>query len=363
MFKPTGALRKSMSGRHDRQVRLDGVGEAGQRNLAAAHVLVVGMGGLGCPAADLLVRAGVGAVGLCDFDRVDLTNLHRQTLYTTADVGRLKVDAARDRLSAVDPAVSITLHPERLDAESAVRIVRGYDLVVDSLDDLAARYALSDVCRTAGIPVVQGAVSRWEGQVAVFDPPRTPCYRCLHPAPPADAPTCAVEGVAGPLPALVGAVQAQEALKLMTGAGPTLAGRMWLHDGLQGDSRTITLKRRPGCLCFVKQPVACPLPWAAPPVPEIAAQEFASRRNEFFLVDVREPDEHAEGAIPGARLMPLNELVDHLAEIPQDGKVVCVCSVGGRSSRATTILREHGFDAVNLRGGMRSWMAVGGELA
>ncbi|HUR24897.1 MAG TPA: HesA/MoeB/ThiF family protein [Candidatus Thermoplasmatota archaeon] len=362
--------------RHARQVRLPEVGEAGQARLRKAKVLVVGLGGLGCPAAQALVGAGVGTVGLCDFDRVDATNLHRQPLYAAADVGRPKVDAARARLAAVDAAVHLALHPVLVDGSNALGLVHGYDLVVDGLDDLAARYALGDACRTAGIPIVHGAVSQWEGQVAVFLP-QGPCYRCLHPVPPAQAgPTCAEAGVLGPLPGLVGMLQANEALKVLLEL-PTLAGRLWLHDGKDGTSRTITLKRRPGCACTMTAPgtpaphkdafgelpaegapVACPLPWAAPDVPVILAETLVGRESEVFLLDVREPDEHEEANIPGSALIPLGSLQRRLSEVPKDRQVVVYCAVGGRSARATHFLRQNGVEAANLHGGIRAWLQL-----
>lgn len=367
--------------RHARQRRLPEVGPEGQRTLAASKVLVVGLGGLGCPAAQALVGAGVGTVGLCDFDAVDVSNLHRQPLYATADVGRPKVEAARDRLAAVDPAVRLVLHRVRVDARTAPGLVQGYDAVVDGLDDLEARYALGDAARAAGIPVVHGAVTAWEGQAAVF-PPGGPCYRCLHPAPPADAgPTCAEGGVLGPLPGMVGMLQAAEALKLLLGL-PTLAGRLWLQDARDGSSRTITLKHRPGCPCTMTlpakaagrgnagapaelppegAPVACPLPWAAPDVPVVLAETLAGHESEVFLLDVREPDEHEEQAIPGSTLIPLGSLQRRLAEVPKDRQVVVYCAVGGRSARATHFLRAHGVEAANLHGGIRAWLQATGR--
>lgn len=365
--------------RHARQVRLPEVGGAGQRTLAESKVLVVGLGGLGCPAAQALVGAGVGTVGLCDFDRVDVSNLHRQPLYATGDVGRPKVEAARDRLSAVDPGVRLRLHPLQVSAANAAGLVQGYDLVIDGLDDLGARYALADACQQADIPVVHGAVTPWEAQVAVF-PPGGPCYRCLHPEPSADVgPTCAEAGVLGPLPGMAGMLQAAEALKSLLDL-PGLAGKLWLFDARDASSRTITLKVRPGCRCTVKAPaassssndasgqdihalpaegapVACPLPWAAPDVPVVLAEALKGHESEVFVLDVREPDEFEEGHIEGAVLIPLGSLQRRVSEVPKDRQVVVVCAVGGRSGRATHYLRNHGYEAVNLHGGMRAYLS------
>jgi adenylyltransferase/sulfurtransferase len=361
--------------RYARQVRLPEVGEAGQRRLAQAKVLVVGLGGLGCPAAQALAGAGVGTLGLCDFDRVDLSNLHRQPLYATADVGRPKVEAARDRLAAVNPKVAFRLHPELVAKDNAARLVEGYDLVVDGMDDLAARYALSDACQDVGVPLVQGAVTAWEGQLAVF-PPGGPCYRCLHPAESPDAgPSCAEAGVLGPLPGIIGMAQAAEALKLLLGI-PGLSGKLWLFDAREFSSRTITLKPRAGCKCSVQKPtapaapaghaelppegtpVACPLPWAAPDVPVVLAEALKGHESEVFVLDVREPDEFEEGHIDGATLIPLGSLQRRVSEVPKDRQVVVVCAVGGRSARATHYLRAHGVEAVNLHGGMRAYLSA-----
>ncbi|MEA3137244.1 MAG: sulfur-carrier protein adenylyltransferase/sulfurtransferase, partial [Thermoplasmata archaeon] len=314
----------------------------------------------------------VGTVGLCDFDRVDLSNLHRQPLYAAADVGRPKAEAARDRLAAIDPAVRLVAHPLLVDAGNAAALVKGYDVVVDGLDDLAARYALGDACRAAGIPVVHGAVTQWEGQVAVF-PSTGPCYRCLHPKLPAEpGPSCAEAGVLGPLPGLVGMMQANEALKLILGL-PTLSGRLWLHDAKDGTSRTITLKHRDGCECTMTKPaysdahgelpaegapVACPLPWAAPDVPVVLAETLKGRESEVFLLDVREPDEHEELAIPGSVLIPLGSLQRRLVEVPKDRQVVVYCAAGGRSARATHFLRPNGVEAANLHGGIIAWQRL-----
>jgi adenylyltransferase/sulfurtransferase len=274
----------------------------------------------------------------------------------------------------VNPDVRFRLHPARVTAANAKALVEGYGLVVDGMDDLAARYALSDACQAAGVPLLQGAVTAWEGQLAVF-PPGGPCYRCLHPSEPLDAgPSCADAGVLGPLPGIVGMAQAAEALKLLLGI-PGLSGRLWLFDAREFSSRTITLKRRPGCKCDVTMPaaspaaghtdlppegtpVACPLPWAAPDVPVVLAEALKGHESEVFVLDVREPDEFEEGHIGGATLIPLGSLQRRLSEVPKDRQVVVVCAVGGRSARATHFLRGHGIEAVNLHGGMRAYLSA-----
>jgi molybdopterin/thiamine biosynthesis adenylyltransferase/rhodanese-related sulfurtransferase len=346
--------------RYDRQARLEGIGQDGQRRLRAAKALVVGVGGLGCPAAMHLAGAGVGTLTICDFDVVDRSNLHRQALYTDHDVGRKKVDVASRRLRAMNPEVHVVEHEERLDGSNALDLVRGHDIVLDCTDDLEAKGALNLACQTIRVPLVFAAVAGWEGQVGLFLP-GGPCYRCAHPVA-AQGPTCAEEGVLGTLTGILGAMQAQEAIKHLVGR-PTLHGRLLLYDARDLTARTIDLKRRPGCECSVqsapKQPIACPLPWAAPAAPAVDSRDVMAR-DDLFVLDVRELEEYAEGHIPGARLVPLNDLTENLSALPQGKTIVCVCAVGGRSARATTILREHGYDAVNLRGGMRSWIAAGG---
>lgn len=349
-------LPPTVADRHARQALLPGVGAAGNLRLAGAKVLVVGLGGLGSPAALYLAGAGVGTLGLCDFDKVEATNLHRQPLYTLADVGRAKVDAACQRLAALDPGLDLVPLRGQVGVEGAGGIVAGWDVVLDCTDDVEARYALSDACVAARIPLVHAAVSRWEGECTVFLPPG-PCYRCVHPVPPTDGATCATEGVMGTVPGLLGTMQAQEALKLVLGVGTPLVGRMQLLDGLSGESRTIALKRREGCLCTMS-PVACPLPWAAPAVPAMSATEYEARKGELFLLDVREPDEFEEVRMPGATLIPLGELPQRMGELPKGKTIVCQCAVGGRSARATEMLRSRGFDAVNLAGGIRAWLMM-----
>lgn len=361
--------------RHDRQARLDGIGAEGQARIAAGKVLVVGLGGLGCPAAQLLAGAGVGRLTLVDPDLVAVHNLHRQTLYTAADADKPKAEVARRRLLALDSKLDIDARPVALDDGNAPSLVAGHEAVLDCTDDLGAKLALARACARAGVPLVHGAAAGWEGIVGVFDPPRTPCYFCAFPEPQPGA-ACSDVGVLGPLVAQLGALQAQEALKLLAGLGSSLAGRLHLVDSRTADTRTITLKRRPGCECSMPRnappttaadaaqlpaegtPVACPLPWAAPEVPVVLAETLAGHEGEVFILDVREPDEFEEGHIPGACLIPLGSLQRRVAEVPKDRQVVVVCAVGGRSARATHFLRAQGVEAVNLHGGMRAWLQL-----
>lgn len=357
-----------MIDRHDRQARLDGIGQDGQARIRAGRVLIVGLGGLGCPAAQYLAGAGVGHLTLVDPDLVAVHNLHRQVLYTMADVDKPKTEAARRRLLALDASLDIEVRPVALDPGNAPSLVAGHDIVLDCTDDLGAKLALARACRAAGVPLVHGAAAGWEGIVAVFDPPRTPCYFCAFPEPQAgDA--CSDVGVLGPLVGQLGALQAQETLKLLAGLGSSLAGVLHLVDARSGHARSITLKRRPGCECTMDKPdyqlpaegaaVACPVPWATPEVPVVLASALKGHESEVFLLDVREPDEFEEAHIPGSVLIPLGSLQRRLNEVPKDRQVVVICSVGGRSARATHFLRDHGVEAVNLHGGMRSWHMLG----
>ena len=355
--------------RHDRQRRLDGIGAGGQARIAAGRVLVVGIGGLGCPAAQYLAGAGVGRLTLVDPDLVAAHNLHRQVLFTAADVDKPKAEAARRRLLALDAALDVDVRPVALEPGNADALVAGHDVVLDCTDDLAAKLTLADACRRAGVPFVHGAAAGWEGVVAVLDPPRTPCYRCAFPSPASGA-ACSDVGVLGPLVGQLGALQAQEALKVLAGLGSSLAGRLHLIDGRTGDARTITLKKRAGCECTMDKqtydlpaegtPVACPLPWAAPEVPVVLAQALVGHEGEVFLLDVREPDEHEELAIPGSVLIPLGSLQRRLSEVPRDRQVVVYCAVGGRSARATHFLRQNGVEAANLHGGIIAWQRLQG---
>ncbi len=351
-----------MPDRYARQIAA--VGRAGQRRLRDAKVLVVGLGGLGCPAASYMAGSGIGTIGLCDFDKVDLTNLHRQTLYTTADVGRAKVEVALERLEQLNPDCILLAIPERAWEENVANMVRGFDLVLDCTDSLDARYALSDACAAASIPLVQAGIAGGEGEVALLCGKGGPCYRCLHPA--ADAgPTCAEEGVLGPLAGIVGSIQALWAVQILLGEPGAALGRMVLIDA-GGVAETIALKRRPGCQAHMEEPKpaaavgpACPMPWNAPNTADISVQDFAAHRAEFFLLDVREPDEHEEAAISPSTLIPLGTLPRRVSELPKDRAIVCYCAVGGRSAHAAAMLRQQGFEALNLRGGIRAWMMAG----
>ena len=354
--------------RYARQTALPEFGEWGQARLAAARVLIVGVGGLGSPAAMYLAAAGVGTLGLVDFDAVDESNLHRQIIYGTPDVGRPKLTAAAERLRAINPHVSLELHNEPFGAGNARQLVERYAVVIDGTDNFATRYLVNDACVMTKTANVYGSIFRFEGQASVFAAGEGPCYRCLHPDPPPAGliPTCAEGGVLGVLPGIIGTVQATEAIKLLTGIGQPLIGRLLLYDALTMRFRQIVLPRDPDC----------PVCGDHPTIRELVAYDQVCGPSEMqtdltadqlrdwrragrahTLIDVREPSEHAQTRIDGAVLIPLGTLQGRLTEVPRDLPVVVHCQSGGRSSRAAELLRRHGYVAHNLIGGIRAWRA------
>lgn len=358
--------------RYGRHITLPQVGVEGQRRLKAARVLVVGAGGLGSPAALFLAAAGVGTLGLVDFDVVDVTNLHRQLLHGTADVGRLKLDSAVDRLHDVNPHVQLERHDTRLTSANALEIMRGYDIVLDGTDNFATRYLVNDACVLLGIPNVYGSVFRFEGQASLFATADGPCYRCLYPEPPppGTVPSCAEGGVIGVLPGLVGTIQATEAVKHITGIGESLAGRLLLIDALTMQFHNIRISRDPSCpACgtrvireLIDYDVFCGTPTPSTDtsaVRTITADELRHRLahdRAFTLVDVREPDEWAEGHVDGAVLVPLRTLGDAMRAWNTADAFVMMCRSGARSAEAVRQMQHAGFArVVSLAGGMLAW--------
>jgi adenylyltransferase/sulfurtransferase len=336
-------------------------------------VLVIGAGGLGSPVALYLAAAGIGTLGLVDFDVVDVTNLQRQLLHGTSDVGRLKLDSARDRIRDVNPHVSVETHATRLTSANALEIVGGYDIVVDGTDNFATRYLVNDACVLLNKPNVYGSIFRFEGQASVFSTPSGPCYRCLFPEPPPAGlvPSCAEGGVLGVLPGMIGTIQAAEALKLALGVGTTLAGRLLLVDALTMSMRTVTLRRDPACpACgthtlteLIDYDEFCGVGVAATPdvneVVEITPRELAARMLEaadLDLIDVREPGEWDIAHLHGARLIPLDTLAGALGTLDRAREIVVMCRSGRRSATAVQQLQAAGFRNVkNLAGGILRW--------
>ena len=367
--------------RYSRHLILPEVGVDGQRKLKAARVLCVGVGGLGSPASLYLAAAGVGTLGLVDFDTVDVTNLQRQILYSTYDVGRRKLEAAAERLQSLNPDLKVVTHDERLTSENALDLFRQYDVVVDGADNFPTRYLVNDACVLTGTPNAYGSIFRFEGQASVFATAGGPCYRCLYPEPPPPGlvPSCAEGGVLGVLPGIVGTIQATEAIKLILGTGRTLAGRLLLFDAMTMEFRTVKTRRDASCPVCGDRPTITALidyeqfcgvgPATAggtaklSPELETTVGEFQSRVNagdRLWILDVREPNEFQICRIPGSTLIPLGELPKRLADVPHGADapdVVVHCKMGGRSAKAVALLRDHGFTRVkNLTGGILAWI-------
>jgi adenylyltransferase/sulfurtransferase len=359
--------------RYGRQLVLPELGEHGQRRLRAARVLLVGAGGLGSPVALYLAAAGIGTLGIVEPDRVDVSNLQRQVLHGTRDVGRKKLASAADRLRDLNPGVEVVAHDAWFSAENALALARTYDLVVDGTDNFTARYLVNDACVLAGKPNVHGAVFRFEGQATVFCAPGGPCYRCLYPEPPPPelVPSCAEGGVLGVVPGLVGLLQATEVVKWVAGIGTPLVGRLLLVDALGPEFRTVHVRPDPRCpACGTRElrevravsfSCAAPGPQAVPTLDPAALRARLTRGDDLDLVDVREPHEWALGRIEGARLAPLSRFDEALATFDGAREVVLYCAVGARSARAAERLLARGVTRVwNLAGGIQRWLEEGG---
>ncbi len=366
-------LRPEQFDRYRRHLSLEEIGVEGQRMLLEGRVLLIGAGGLGCPLAQYLAAAGVGTLGIIDFDRVDSTNLQRQILYTTADVGKPKVEVARARIQAMNPDVEVRSHALALTSENALELFADYDVIVDGTDNFPTRYLSNDACVLLGKPNVHGSVFRFDGQATVFDARHGPCYRCLYPEPPppGSVPSCAEGGVLGVLPGLIALIQATETVKILAGIGEPLYGRLIQYDALRMEFSEFRLKKDPKCPVCGKRPTItelidyegfCGLPHEAEAeVTELSAASVNAmqrRGDEFLLLDVREPEEFMRSRIEGSTLIPLGELDERLAEIREwkDRPVVVHCHHGGRGVKACRMLSAAGFIRVaNLAGGIEAW--------
>ncbi|MBT0768425.1 molybdopterin-synthase adenylyltransferase MoeB [Kineosporia sp. J2-2] len=338
--------------RYSRHLLLPEIGASGQQRLQEASVLLIGLGGLGSPALAYLAAAGVGTIGLLDDDRVEESNLQRQVIHRQEDLGRLKVDSAADAAARLNPLITVRRHPQRLTAANAAGLFAEYDLVIDGSDNFDTRYLVNDACEQTRTPWVWGAVLRFEGQVSTFWPGRGPVYRDLfpRPAPPGRAPSCAEAGVLGGVCGIIGSILATEAVKILTGSGESLLGRVLLLDTLAWTWRVLRLRPDPD------------RPPAPAPVTALTAAELAARlrdrregNGDFVLIDVRDPEEHSAGTIPGALSIPLADLGS--AYLPPDLPIVVHCASGVRSEQAVRLLRERGLREVShLAGGFRSWL-------
>ncbi|MCX6545422.1 MAG: molybdopterin-synthase adenylyltransferase MoeB [Acidobacteria bacterium] len=371
-MRPLPELDRDEIARYSRQLILPEIGVDGQRRLKAGRVLVVGAGGLGSPVALYLAAAGVGTLGLVDFDTVDLSNLHRQILHGTPDVGRSKLASASDRIAAINPNVEVRRHEGALASANALDVVRDYDVVVDGTDNFPTRYLVNDACVLLGKPNAYGAIFRFEGQASVFAAKDGPCYRCLYPEPPPPGlvPSCAEAGVLGVLPGLIGTIQATEAIKLLVGIGEPLVGRLLVYDALRLRFQELRLQKDPDCPVCGTHPTIRELvdynafcgmtPARAGDVDfDISPADLKARMDRgeaLFLLDVREPQEYQVARLPGGVLIPPGELVARQGELDSDAEIVAYCHYGVRSANATAYLRNAGFSRVrNLAGGIEAW--------
>jgi adenylyltransferase/sulfurtransferase len=376
---PAADLTNDEVRRYSRHLIMPEVGVEGQRKLKAARVLCIGAGGLGSPASLYLAAAGVGTLGLVDFDTVDFSNLQRQILFSTNDVGRPKLRAASDRLQGLNPNIRVVRHETMLNSSNALEIFKDYDIIVDGADNFPTRYLVNDACVLLGKPNVYGSIFRFDGQISIFATKNGPCYRCLYPEPPPPGlvPSCAEGGVLGVLPGVVGTIQATEAIKLILGAGDPLIGRLLLFDALQMKFRTLKLQKDRECPVCGEHPTVTklidyeqfcgitPATRAADKGDVDAAFETNVEdlkahldKGDVWLLDVREPREFEIARIPGSTLIPLGELPKRLSEVPTDQDVIVHCKSGVRSAKAVNLLRENGYTRVkNLKGGILDWIA------
>lgn len=380
MSAPLPDLSPAELSRYSRHILLEQFGVEGQRRLAASRILVIGAGGLGSPAALYLAAAGIGTLGIADLDRVEEHNLQRQLLHDTASVGEAKVASAARRLRALNPHIAVVEHPDGVTPDNAVALFSNYDVIVDGTDNFTARYVNNDAAFFARRPLVFGSVFKFEGQLAVFDAARgSACYRCLfpHPPPAGSVPGCGEAGVLGAVCGVMGSLQALEAIKLVSGVGTPLLGRLLTFDSLSARTETFTLAREPRCpLCGSEPSISAPgalIPFSAqerisPPAPETGAahpaelsvqeakQQLDFAAQSTLLIDVREPWETAIAKVSAARSIPMRQVPERLAELPRDHHLLVMCHHGSRSQRVAEYLRAQGFRRVsNVAGGIAAW--------
>ncbi|MHB1595699.1 MAG: adenylyltransferase/sulfurtransferase MoeZ [Streptosporangiaceae bacterium] len=377
LVEPATELTLDEVRRYSRHLIIPDVGMTGQKRLKNAKVLVVGAGGLGSPALLYLAAAGVGTLGVIDFDVVDESNLQRQIIHGQSDVGRPKVLSARDSIKEANPYVTVVAHEEALTTDNVLDIFAGYDLIVDGTDNFATRYMVNDACVLLGKPYVWGSIYRFDGQASVFWADYGPCYRCLYPEPPPPGmvPSCAEGGVLGVLCASIGSIQVTEAIKLLTGTGEPLAGRLMVYDALEMNYRTLNIKKDPNCPICGENPTITELidydafcgaisagaeeAIAGSTITALELKDMLDRKESIFLVDVREPNEYEIVSIPGAVLIPKDEFLTGAAleKLPQDKRIVLHCKAGARSAECLAVVKNAGFsDAVHVGGGIVSWV-------
>ncbi|MFB7123898.1 adenylyltransferase/sulfurtransferase MoeZ [Kitasatospora xanthocidica] len=377
LVEPAAELTVDEVRRYSRHLIIPDVGMAGQKRLKNAKVLCVGAGGLGSPALLYLAAAGVGTLGIVEFDVVDESNLQRQVIHGQSDVGRSKAESARDSVKEINPYVNVVLHEERLDNSNVMEIFAGYDLIVDGTDNFATRYLVNDAAVLLGKPYVWGSIYRFDGQASVFWAEHGPCYRCLYPEapPPGMVPSCAEGGVLGVLCASIGSIQVNEAIKLLAGIGEPLLGRLMIYDALEMNYRQVKVRKDPNCAVCGENPTVTELidyeafcgvvseeAQAAAAGSTITSQQlkqWQDDKEDIYLIDVREPGEYEIVNIPGAVLIPKNEFLmgDALEKLPQDRKIVLHCKSGVRSAEVLAVVKAAGFgNAVHLGGGVLGWV-------
>ncbi len=359
--------------RYSRHLVMPEVGLEGQKKLKASSVLIVGVGGLGTPSAMYLAAAGVGRIGIVDFDVVEKSNLHRQVLYSEKDIGRSKAEVARERLIQINPNIDIELHKVRLDSSNALSILKDYDVVLDGTDNFPTRYLVNDACVLLGKPNVYASIYRFEGQASVFYAKQGPCYRCLYhePPPPGAVPSCAEGGVLGVLPGIMGSIQAAEAIDLLLGKGTPLIGRLLLFDALDMKFKEVKLRKDPKCsICGANPTVTKLIDYEAfcgfkeerrelelgSEISAPALKQVLDRAGGVVLLDVREPFEYQICRIEGSKLIPLGQLRMRVNELNPTDDIVVYCHTGVRSAQAARVLKGLGFSKVtNLKGGIKAW--------
>ena len=377
LVTPAAELTVDEVRRYSRHLIIPEIGMTGQKRLKNARVLCVGAGGLGSPALLYLAAAGVGTLGVIDFDVVDESNLQRQVIHGQSDVGRLKAESARDSIKEINPHVNVVLHTEALDSGNALQIFEPYDLIVDGTDNFATRYLVNDACVLLGKPYVWGSIYRFDGQASVFWAEHGPCYRCLYPEPPPPGmvPSCAEGGVLGVLCGSIGSIQVNEAIKVITGVGEPLVGRLMIYDALEMSYRSLQVRKDPECAVCGKNPTVTELidydafcgavseeAQQAASDSTITATELKAMLDgddKIFLVDVREPNEYEIVSIPGAVLIPKDQFLSGAAleRLPQDRRIVLHCKSGARSAECLAVVKNAGFtDAVHLGGGVLAWV-------
>jgi sulfur-carrier protein adenylyltransferase/sulfurtransferase len=379
LVEPAADLSVDEVRRYSRHLIIPEVGMTGQKRLKNARVLCVGAGGLGSPALLYLAAAGVGTLGIVDFDVVEESNLQRQVIHGQSDIGRPKAQSAADSVREVNPRVNVVLHETHLDSDNALQIFAQYDLIVDGTDNFATRYLVNDACVLLGKPYVWGSIYRFDGQASVFWAEYGPCYRCLYPEPPPPGmvPSCAEGGVLGVLCASIGSIQVNEAIKVITGIGEPLAGRLMIYDALEMSYRTVTVRKDPECPICGKNPTITELidydafcgtvsqeaqdAAAGSTITAAELKTMLDAGDSIFLVDVREPNEYEIVSIPGSVLIPKDQFLNGsaLEHLPQDKRIVLHCKSGARSAECLAVVQNAGFaDAVHVGGGVLSWVAT-----